>query len=90
MPKPKTNTGPCSIHDCKKESTEFRRLTENAMAKALAADTLKQYPYLKPDQQICLSHYMAIVESIHSSHKQEEVPGFNEVQEDNIMIGKFA
>lgn len=90
MPKAKTNKGPCCVHNCNKESNEFRRLTDNAMAKASAAETLKQYQYLQPGQQICHSHYMTIVESIHSSCKHKQMLNVNdELCEDNVTIGKL-
>lgn len=62
MPKKKVNIGPCSVHNCTKNSNDFRRLSDMAIRKASAAGTLQQYSYLQPGQQICLPHYMVIVE----------------------------
>jgi hypothetical protein len=92
MPKQKTNNGPCSIRNCEKESTEFRRLTNNAVAKASAARTLEEYQYLQLGQQICLAHYMAIVESNRGSQKQEQAPESKDIDEynNNITSGKFV
>ncbi|CAG8764537.1 21541_t:CDS:2 [Dentiscutata erythropus] len=82
MPKQKTNQGPCSIHNCDKESTIFRSLTDNAFAKALATGTLQQYSYLQIDQQICNAHYMEIVENPWNNFRKNYQ---NNISSDNII-----
>ena len=82
MPKQKVNQGPCSIHNCNKEFTKFRSLTDNAFAKALAAGSLQQYSYLQIDQQICNAHYMEIVENAWSNYRNNYQ---NNISSDNII-----
>lgn len=58
----KKNEGPCSIQNCSRNSTMFRKITSIAYKKAQTKGTLKQYDYLKIGQEICYSHYLDIVE----------------------------
>lgn len=56
-------TGPCSIHNCDKNSNNFRCLSDRAIEKATTKGNLRRYPYLQQNHQVCFPHYMAIVEN---------------------------
>ncbi|CAG8721356.1 19632_t:CDS:2 [Dentiscutata erythropus] len=57
----KKNESPCSIQNCSRNSTIFRKITLIAYKKAQTKGTLKQYDYLEIRQEICYSHYLDIV-----------------------------
>jgi hypothetical protein len=84
MPKKKVNIGPCSVHNCTKNSKDFRRLSDSAVRKASAAGTLQQYSYLQTGQQICLPHYMIIVEP---NHGNKIVVESSESDNENVASG---
>ncbi|CAH1761008.1 14192_t:CDS:2, partial [Entrophospora sp. SA101] len=46
MPKSKL-TSPCSIHNCDKNSNNFRCLSDRAIEKATTKGNLQRYPYLQ-------------------------------------------
>ncbi|CAJ0839883.1 14386_t:CDS:2 [Entrophospora sp. SA101] len=71
MPKSKL-TGPCFIHNCYKNSNNFRCLSDRAIEKATYKGNLQRYPYLQQGQQICFPHYMAIVKNPPSVKEREE------------------
>nr|CAG8685512.1 1474_t:CDS:2 [Entrophospora candida] len=71
MPKSKL-TGPCFIHNCYKNSNNFRCLSDRAIEKATYKGNLQRYPYLQQGQQVCFPHYMAIVKNFPSVKEREE------------------
>jgi hypothetical protein len=58
-------------------ATEFRRLTEKALQKASKHGKLQQYPYLQVGNQLCFSHYLAIVEADRNEEKDILIDGYS-------------
>ncbi|CAJ0757229.1 5407_t:CDS:2 [Entrophospora sp. SA101] len=104
MPKSKL-TGPCFIHNCYKNSNNFRCLSDRAIEKATYKGNLQRYPYLQQGQQICFPHYMAIVKNPPSVKEREErekeiiqyinlietniIPAFSTSFDINLSFGTF-
>ena len=89
MPQSKL-TGPCSVHNCTQEAKNFCHLTEYAWKKALAHETLQQYPYLQTDQQLCYPfHYLAIVEPDHHELKEKQTAEHDISNEDSFIFGSL-
>ena len=66
----KKNKGPCSIQNCNRNSTLFRKITSIAYNKAQNKGILEQYGDLKIGQEICYSHYLDIVEPDCNTNKK--------------------
>ena len=78
MLRQKTNNGPCSVHNCDKNSYSFRCLTKLAMNKALVKGIIQQYPYLQTGQQVCNAHYMAfVIENERTEHEKAPIPSLS-------------
>jgi len=71
---PQKLLGPCSVHQCSKNSSDFRRLTEIAYNKAKEHGALILYPNLQLYDIICFSHYISIVENYHQNNEKESEP----------------
>jgi len=79
------NSGPCKVNGCDKNDPtkyKFKRFTEYAKTKAIRADTYQNYNYLQIGDQLCLSHYLSIVEADRNKknkNKKRKLEEFDEI-----------
>ena len=79
------NSGPCKVNGCDKNDPtkyKFKRFTEYAKTKVIRADTYQNYNYLQIGDQLCLSHYLSIVEADRNKknkNKKRKLEEFDEI-----------
>jgi hypothetical protein len=78
------NEGPCSIQNCNKENSRFRKFTLLAYQKAQEKGTYASYTYLKIGQQLCHTHYLSIVEP-----DRGQLLRISKTKEKNIVNGRY-
>ena len=77
---PQRLLGTCSIHQCSKNSSNFRRLTQAAYNKAKVNGSLTLYPYLQLHDVICFPHYTFIVKENKVYHQNHENNEFQNIE----------
>jgi hypothetical protein len=79
------NNGPCKVNGYDKNDPnkyKFKGFTEYAKTKAISADTYQNYNYLQIGDQLCLSHYLSIVEADRNrknKNKKRKLEEFDEI-----------
>ena len=76
------NNGPYSIKGCNKNDSNkyrFRKFTQLYKEKAIKANTYQNYSYFQINKQLCLSHYLSIVEADRNKNKKRKSEEFNEI-----------
>src|ERR1043165_4118399 len=78
------NEGPCSVQNCNKENSRFRKFTLLARKKAQEKGTYASYTYLEVGQQLCHTHYLSIVEL-----DRGQLLRISKIKKKNIVNGKY-